>query len=194
MIVLLEPSATPQAVKAIADRIREMGLEAIPLDDAKGRAFEVVGDQRGRVFALAGEEGVQEILSRRFPPKGAGEPLWPHFMLRVGILGVLLVSALLLLTVFLPPGLSDAVEKAGGPPAPVEWYLRPTEGLFRFLTGLPRWVGGTFVLVFGFVFLLLPWIDRGGESRRERLVALAIRTLGLAVLVTSVASILWVRS
>lgn len=193
MIVLLKDDATPAAVRAVAEKIRAMGLEPVPLDDVKGKAFEVLGDERSRVLALAHDEGVLEILTRRMPLEG-GEPVWPHFALRVGILSVLLVAALLLLTAFLPPGLSDPAPKATSGPGHVEWYLRPAEGLFRFLHPLPHWVGGTIVLLFGFALLLLPWIDRGGESRRARLLSVGVKTVGLAVLVACLVAVVLVRS
>lgn len=185
MIILLRHDVTPAEVTGLTAQIRAMGLETVTLDDTKGQAIEVLGDERGRVLALAGSPGVEEILTRRLPLAG-GEPLWPHFALRVGILAVALVSLLLLLAGFLPPALGDAASahKDAHPP---EWYLRmPTTVLGAFPSSL-RWIGGTLVLLFGLAVLLLPFIDRfDPETPRGRTLSRAIRAAGLLVIVGSV--------
>jgi len=184
MIVLLRSTATAADVRSLADRIRSFGLEAVVLDDAKGRALEVLGDDRGRVLSLAGDPSIEEILTRRRPVEG-GEPLWPHFALRVGMLAVGLIAALLLLSAFVPPGLGDS------PSRPVasqraEWYLRPPTAVLEAFPASLRWLGGVAVLLFGLALVALPWIDRWDPATpRGRAVGLALRGAGALVVVVS---------
>ena len=194
MIILLRHDATPAQVAELAGRIRGLGLETVPLDDAKGRAIEVLGDERGLVLSLAHDPGVLEILTRRHPLAG-GEPLWPHFALRVGILAVGVVAALLLLAGFLPPALSDAASRPLAARPPVEWYLRmPTRVLEAFPASL-RSVGGALVLAFGLVVLFLPWIDRFDPGTpKGRAVSRAVRAAGAVMLLVTVVLALGVLS
>lgn len=194
MIVLLKPGTTPEVAHAIADKIRGFGLQAVPLDDAKGRAFEVLGEERGQVLTLVGEPGVLEVLTRRVPLTG-GEPLWPHFALRVGILAVLVVSLLLLLTAFVPPGLGDPASGATRVDAPLEWYLRAPEVLLGGLPGSLRVVGGGLILLLGLGILFLPWIDRKlSGAGRGATVGAGLRVAGAALLLFTLLSMLGVLS
>ena len=111
MIVLLEPDAGPETVRDVVRAIEGLGLEAVPLREAKGHALEVLGAQRGRALELRGTPGVQEILTRRTALTG-GEPLWPHGALRLAIMALPLLVVILLLSVFFPPALGDGVDPA----------------------------------------------------------------------------------
>lgn len=192
MIILLRRDVTPAQVLDLNEKIRAMGLQTVPLDDAKGQAIEVLGDERGSVLALAGGPGVEEILTRRHPLTG-GEPLWPHVALRAGILAIGVVIALLILSVFLPPSLGDAASQPLASRPPVEWYLRPPTAVLEAFPRSIRWVGGTLVLLFGLVLLLLPWIDRFDPATpRGRVVSRAVRAAGAFVLLASIVLMLGV--
>lgn len=193
MIVLLQPTVSAEGAHAIAERIRALGLQVIPLDDAKGRALEVLGEERGKVLTLD-EPGIREVLTRRVPLVG-GEPVWPHFALRLGILAILVVSTLLVLTAFLPPGLGDPATHERAAAAPLEWYLRPAGALLARTPGSLGWIGGTAILALGLVLLFLPWIDRGDASKpRDRAVAQGVRAAATIVLLLTVLSMLGVLS
>jgi quinol-cytochrome oxidoreductase complex cytochrome b subunit len=178
MIILLNADVAPEEIEAITGRVRELGLDVAPLDDRRGRAFEVIGEDPGAVLQLRHEPGVARIMTRR-TPLDRGEPLWPHFALRLSILSLLLVIALVLLTAYAPPGLGD---KAGPDQPPVtEWHLRPLAGFLRLLPGL---LGGTAVLLAWLLFLFWPFLDRADESTfAGRRTARIIRAAGVALLV-----------
>lgn len=177
MIILLSADVSPAQVEAITGRVRELGLDVAPLDDRRGRAFEVIGEDPGAVLELRGSPGVAGIMTRR-TPLDKGEPLWPHFALRLSILALLLLTVLVLLTAYAPPGLAD---KAGPdqPPA-MEWHLRPLAGFMRLLGPL----GGTAVLFFWLVFLFWPFLDHADErTPGGRRTARIIRLAGVALLI-----------
>jgi quinol-cytochrome oxidoreductase complex cytochrome b subunit len=194
VILLLRKDAPADSVRALDDRIRAMGLTTVTLDDAKGRAIEVLGDDRGQALAMADDPAVEEILTRRRPLVG-GEPIWPHFALRLGMLAVAVISAVLLLAAFLPPGLGDPASHPLASKPPVEWYLRPPTFLIEALPASLRWLGGTLVFLFGAAFIALPWIDGGDLSTpRGRAVARAVRAVGALVFLISLVLVLGVLS
>ena len=174
MIVLLRADADAAAVEELVLSIQELGLDVVPLDERKGRGFEVVGPERGRVLALRDAPAVDEILTRRTALSG-GEPLWPHFALRVGILVLLLLVTLVLLSAFFPPGLSDSAMMAGERPGQVEWFLRPLAGMLSMFPPRAAVVGGLLFLLYWLCFIFWPFIDRSdartpGGRRAARLV------------------------
>jgi hypothetical protein len=178
MILLLKHDATDAAVRELTDRVAELGLSTAPLDGGRGRALEVVGDDPSRVLGLRGLAAVEEVLTRRTPLKG-GEPVWPHFTLRVIMLALGLLVTLALLSGFLPPGLGDRT-KGLVPSGPPEWYLRPLFGLLNL-------VGPAFTRVLAGLFWVLffawPFLDRT-ETPKGRLL---IRAMGIALLALLVA-------
>jgi len=182
MIILVRADASAAQVDALGRRIRDLGLTVVVLDDAKGRALEVLGDERGRVLSLADDPAVEEVLTRRTPLAG-GEPLWPHAALRVGMLAVALLSVLLLLAAFFPPALSDpARPPLAKSPAP-EWYARPPAAVLEAFPSSIRWIGGALVLLFGAALLLLPYLDRfDPETPKGRAVGRLVRAAGAVVL------------
>jgi hypothetical protein len=172
MILLLKHDATEASIREVKERVSELGLSSAPLDDGRGRALEVVGADPSRVLGLRGLPAIEEILTRRTPLEG-GEPIWPHFSLRVLILVLLVLAVLSLLSAFLPVGLGD---RAGGSPAPplVEWYLRPLAGLRAILGGGTRIATG----VFWVLFFAWPFLDRAETPRRR----LLVKVMGIAIL------------
>lgn len=178
MIILLSADVRTEEIEAITGRVRELGLDVAPLDDRRGRAFEVIGDDPGAVLELRRAPGVARIMTRR-TPLDRGEPLWPHFALRLSILTLLLVTVLVLLTAYAPPGLAD---KAGPdqPPA-TEWHLRPLAGFLKLLPGM---LGGFAVLLAWLLFLAWPFLDRADESTPAgRRTARIVRAAGVALLI-----------
>lgn len=188
MIVLLRQDATPEAIRAVVQAVKDMGLDVIALDEVKGRAYEVVGGDPSRVLSLAGAPGIEEILTRRTPLEG-GEPLWPHFALRLGVLTLLLLVALVLLSAFFSVGLADPVDMAvAAPRVHAEWFLRPLEGFLGLLPAGLQTVGGLAVALACAALLAWPWIDRADESlpagKRQ---AMALRAVGAVIVVVLVA-------
>lgn len=182
MIVLVEPDASPDTVREVVRAIQELGLEAAPLHEAKGNAFEVLGAQRGRALELRGTPGVQEILTRRTALTG-GEPLWPHGALRLAIMAVPLLVIILLLSVLFPPALGDRVDPAAEGPRVVEWYLRPVTALLDLFPGESAFVGSLIVALYWILFFVWPFVDRVQPgTRRGRYATLSIRVMGAAVI------------
>ena len=192
MIVLLEPNVPAETHRALLESIRALNLDAVPLELGARRALEVVGADPSRVLELANADGVLEILTRRTPLTG-GEPIWPHFTIRVVIATLLLAVLLSLLTAFLPPGLGDPATAA--PPAeasPVEWYLRPLDVVLHRLPGA---VGGWVVLLFWLALFLVPFIDRADTTTaRGKKLLLLLRVVGLVTLAAGVLFALGVAS
>ena len=185
MIVLLQADADRAAVEALLGRVRDLGLEAAMLDCNKGRAIEILGENRGRALALRGAPGVAEILTRRAALSG-GEPLWPHFALRTGVRLLLLLAALVLLAAFFPPGLGDAAH----PDNPlaghaVEWYLRPAAGLVALAPEGDSWLAGLLGLALWVVFFAWPFLD--GKAVRAPAARTLLRVLGVLVVAALVA-------
>jgi quinol-cytochrome oxidoreductase complex cytochrome b subunit len=183
MIVLVRKDAPPDAVEQLREAVRGLGLDIMPLDDRKGSAFEVVGADRGRVLGLRHLDAVEEVLTRRRRLTG-GEPLWPHFALRLAILVTLLFLVLGVLTAFFPPGLGDRALSEGAPvPQQVEWPLRPLEG---FLDLVP---GAGWIFLLGWIaFMFWPFLDRSDRSTpRGRRLARLLRWLGVTVMAFLVA-------
>jgi len=185
MIILLKHDATDEGVREVENAILELGLGTVPLDDVRGRAFEVVGADPSRVLGLRGLEAVEEILTRRTPLTG-GEPVWPHFTLRVIILTLVLLALLALLAAYLPIGLEDRARPTL-PPGPVvkEWYLRPLHTLLDVvgLTMTKITVG-----LFWIFFFFWPFLDRADPATpRGRKTILGLRVLGVALIVLLIA-------
>lgn len=176
MILLLKHGASAASVREVVDAVSALGLSTTPLDDARGKALEVLGADPSRVLGLRGLAAVEEILTRRTPLQG-GEPVWPHFLLRVLILVLLLLAVLSLLSAFAPVGLGD---RAGTPlppgtPPPLEWYLWPLAGLRDHLgSGAARVATGLFWIL----FFAWPFLDRS-DSARARILR---RVMGLALI------------
>jgi quinol-cytochrome oxidoreductase complex cytochrome b subunit len=184
VIVLLEPEAGPETVREVVRAIEELGLQAVPLDDAKGGALEVIGAERGRALELRGTPGIQEILTRRTALVG-GEPLWPHGVLRLAIMAVPLVVVILLLSVIFPPPLGDRVDPAAlEGPRVVEWYLRPVTAVLHAFPAGASFVGSVIIALYWILLFLWPFVDRADpQTPRGRRVALAVRVMGIAVIV-----------
>jgi len=183
MIVLLRDDVDQAAVDDLLRRVEALGLQVRALDGARGRALEVLGEGRGRALELRGAPAVREILTRRTLLVG-GEPLWPHFALRVGVVLLALLGLLFLLAAFLPPGLGDAAH-ADNPAAalPVEWYLRPFAGLCALLPEAARPLAGVTGLLLFLAFLLWPFLDRATERPGLRHTLLGVAVLaGLVAL------------
>jgi quinol-cytochrome oxidoreductase complex cytochrome b subunit len=170
MILLLKHGASEASIEEVKERVRELGLSTAPLDDARGRALEILGADPSRVLGLRDLPAIEEILTRRTPLKG-GEPVWPHFTLRVLILSLLLLAALAMLSAFFPPGLGDRAGSSAGPV--VEWYLRPLEGLRAILGGWTRIAAGAFWIL----FFAWPFLDRA-ESAKARMLT---KVMGVAL-------------
>jgi quinol-cytochrome oxidoreductase complex cytochrome b subunit len=184
VIVLLRPDATPEAIRGVVQAVKDLGLDVIALDEVKGRAFEVVGGDPSRVLALAGAPGIEEILTRRTPLEG-GEPLWPHFALRLGIASLLLLVALVMFSAFRTVGLGDPVDAAAtAPRVRSEWFLRPLEGFLGLFPAGLQTVAGLVVALACVVLAAWPFLDRADEaSPAGKRRATALRVVGAAVLV-----------
>jgi quinol-cytochrome oxidoreductase complex cytochrome b subunit len=182
MIVLLTTDADDAARAALLTRARELELELTPLEGSKGLAYEVLGAGRGRALELRGAPAVAEILTRRKALSG-GEPLWPHFVLRLSILAILAVAALALLAVVWPPPLGSPLDGAPTITA-VEWYLRPPAALVDALPSL----GPVLAALFWLVLLLWPFLDRLDPARPAgRAFGLACRALAVVLLLACAA-------
>jgi quinol-cytochrome oxidoreductase complex cytochrome b subunit len=182
VILLVRPDADELTIAGLARSVAEMELTLRPIDGAKGRAFEVMGAERGRVLALRGAPGVEEILTRRWSLE-AGEPVWPHVTMRLTILLLLLVAVLTLLTAFSPPGLGDAAEAHAPGTGEVEWYLRPLASILSLFPGAARWIGGVLVLLSWAVLLFWPFLDRADPATpRGRRAVLLMRVMGIALI------------
>lgn len=179
MILLLKHDATETSIREVRDAVQALGLSTTPLDDGRGHALEVVGADPSRVLGLRGLAAIEEILTRRTPLKG-GEPLWPHFSLRVLILFLLLLAVLSLLSAFAPVGLGDRASAIQTPDPPVEWYLRPLLGL-RGLVGITA--ARVVTALFWILFFTWPFLDRTTTPRHRQLV----KVMGLAILVLLIA-------
>ena len=177
MILLLKHDATEASIRDVQERVRELGLSTAPLDDGRGRALEILGADPSPVLGLRGLPAIAEILTRRTPLRG-GEPIWPHFSLRVLLLVLLVLALLALLSAFVPRGLGD---RAGLSPAPplVEWYLRPLAGLREILGGGTRIA----TAIFWILFFAWPFLDRADTPK----VRLLRRVMGVALLLLLVA-------
>jgi len=192
MIILLEPNVPAETHRKLVERVRSLDLDVVPLELGARRALEIVGSDPSRVLGLADADGVLEILTRR-TPLVSGEPIWPHFTIRVLIATLLLIVLLALLTAFFPPGLGDRATATPPADAPsVEWYLRPLEVL---LHKLPAAIGGWVVLLFWLGLFLLPFLDRADTSTaRGQLQLLILRVVGLATLAAGILFALGVLS
>jgi len=182
MILLVRHDATAAQLAAIEQRVSELGLRLVPLDGEKGRAFEVEGERLGGMLELRHSPGVAEILTRRRSLTG-GEPVWPHFALRIGALSLVLLALLVLLAAYVPVGLADVAGTPGDPVA-VEWYLRPLAGFLDLLPrGLP-WLGGLLLLAFWVGLFAWPFLDRALGAKRA---VLLVRVLGVAMILLAAA-------
>jgi hypothetical protein len=177
MILLLKHGASAASVREVTEAVQALGLSTTPLDDARGRALEVLGADPSRVLGLRGLPAIEEILTRRTPLEG-GEPVWPHFLLRAVILLLLLLVALSLLSAFAPVGLGDRAGTSPPPGDPLEWYLRPLAGLREHLgPGVARVLTGLFWIL----FFAWPFLDRS-ESARARILRLVMGVALIALL------------
>lgn len=178
MILLLRADATPEQREAVLQSLRGLGLEAVSLREEKGEAYEIIGENRGQALALTAAPGVQEILTRRRPLVG-GEPIWPHFALRVAMLALFLIILLCLLTAVVPPPLGDRPgPRAGIVGKPVEWYLAPLDAFIRKLSG----ASGVLMLSSWVLLFLWPFLDRADpRNPAGRRMALLVRAMGLLV-------------
>jgi len=173
MILLLKHDVTEASVRDLKDAVTALGLSTAPLDDGRGKALEVVGADPSRVLGLRGHAAVAEILTRRTPLVG-GEPVWPHFTVRLLIVALLLLSVLALLTAFFPRGLGDHASGATPGPLVVEWYLRPLLGFRGLLGPLARIGTGLFWIL----FFAWPFLDRANTARGR----LLLKVMGAALL------------
>lgn len=183
MIVLLEPGSGPETQREVVKAIEALGLQAVPLGEAKGNALEVIGAERGLALELRGTPGVQEILTRRTALTG-GEPLWPHGALRLAIMAVPLVIVILLLSVLFPPPLGDHAGPATGDGQPVvEWYLRPVTAVLDLFPAGASFLGAVVIALYWILLFVWPFVDRADpQGPRGRKIALAIRVMGAALI------------
>jgi hypothetical protein len=171
MILLLKHDATDASVRELKEAVQALGLSTAPLDDGRGRALEIVGADPSRVLGLRGLAAIEEILTRRTPLAG-GEPIWPHFTLRLAIVTLLLLALLSILSGYVPTGLGDRATVAA-PPGPPEWYLRPMVGLRDLLGPFAR----PATALFWILFFAWPFLDRGDSPARRML----LRVMGGAL-------------
>ena len=97
----------------------------------------------------------------------------------------MIVTAILLLTAFTPPGLGDQAEIGTYSVAPsYEWYLRPLAAFLQVF-GSAHWLGGFFVLLLWTGLLFWPFIDRRRTSSERRV--LLVRILGVLLILLTLA-------
>jgi len=188
MIVLLRSDVDDAQVQDLHDRIAGLGFQVMRLDEGKGGAFEVTGLVTSPVLAFRHHPAVADILTRRRPVEG-DEPLWPHGVLKIGMLLLFLLAVMLLLTGFFPPGLGDQAEAtATAPSVTLEWYLRPLAAFLDLFPSHPAWIGGTLVLVLWLGLLLWPFLDRTDPSApRGHRTLLMLRVMGVLLILVAVA-------
>ena len=181
MILLLRHEATDADVTDLRERLGELGFESSRLDGEQGRALEVRGDHVQELVALRSHRAVEGLLANE-AISGRDEPLWPHGMLQLLMLLVVIVAALLVLTAVAPAGLEERADLGAAPPAEgSEWYMRP---LAAFLRVFPAPLGGILVLVLWTGLIAWPFLDRKREpDTRARRDALLVRIMGALLIV-----------
>jgi len=184
VILLLRHEATDTEIAELGQRLDELGFESSRLDGALGRALEVRGDHVQELIALRSHPAVEGLLANE-AVSGRDEPLWPHGVLQVLILLVVIIAALLVLVAVAPAGLGDRADLGAIPPeAASEWYMRP---LAAFLGVFPAPLGGILVLVLWIGLITWPFLDRKrAPDTRSRRDALLIRIMGALLILAMV--------
>jgi quinol-cytochrome oxidoreductase complex cytochrome b subunit len=181
VIILLRHGASDAEVAELRERLGELGFESSRLDDARGRALEAHGHHVQELLALRNHPAVVDLLASETTTSDE-EPLWPHGVLQISILLVLIIVALLILIAVAPAGLADKADLGSiAPEGASEWYLRP---LAKFLHTFTPMFGGILVLLLWIGLVFWPFLDRDhGDGPRSRRIALMVRIMGVLLIV-----------
>lgn len=102
---------------------------------------------------------------------GKTEPFFPNFLLKEWMVAVIVLVAFLMLVVISPAPLEPAPANPNEPnyiPLP-DWYFLFLYQLLKYFPGDLKVVGSVVIPgIFGLLFLLAPWLDRGPERRPSK--------------------------
>jgi quinol-cytochrome oxidoreductase complex cytochrome b subunit len=179
MLLELETDSTEEQADEILGRLQKMGYEGRLLRDGSRLLVHIVDQYGGSSRAIRGIPGV--AAARRTPR--SLRPFYPYHVINWSIISLGLLTVLVLLAGWLPPGLGPNVDLQAPPPGlGPPWYFR---GLDQFLLFFPEALAPLAVLaatLFWVVLFALPWLDRSaGHTPRQRPIAVFLGVLTIVV-------------
>ncbi|MHC4778329.1 MAG: hypothetical protein ACYTFG_07135 [Planctomycetota bacterium] len=159
MILLLKTGITVEEADGLAEAIRSRGAEAVSTMTGDRILLKVTGSPTDipDISAL----GLVEAVLPEPRPEDGTTPVWPDVFLSHGAVACAILSVLILLAAFLPPGLAEQADPLS-PPEEVRpgWYFA---AMFRILKLFPAsldFLGVVCILAILVAVLFLPFIDR----------------------------------
>ncbi len=177
MIIVLNQGTDAAAVKEVLERLEQVGLRGRQLEGLDRPVVHVLNGPSWHAKELAGMECVSALVPTSGPRhRREGRRFFPYHFLAWSVQLLLMLSGLILLSGFFPPGLGRPADVlAAGEHADAPWFFR---GVHGFLDLFPEGSGSFPMLVLSLVwlaFFLLPEIDRtSGPAWTRRLPVLLV--------------------
>lgn len=192
MILVLEPTAGEEQVRAVLSRLEALGLAGRVVRLGERPFVHVIDGPTPRAKHLVGEGLVQALVPTSGPRvRREGRRFHPYHTLRIGAGLTLLVGGLFVLAGAFPRG-AGVRPLPGQPPVELDswpWYLRPFWAVTAILPDDPTWVGPLALLLLVLAVLALPFLDR---SRSASPAARSpVWVLGVLLVSLVIGGILW---
>ncbi len=177
MIIVLKQGSDAGAIQEVIDGLTDVGLKSRQLDGLERPVVHVLNGPSWHAKELAKLEQVSALVPTSGPRhRREGRRFFPFHFLAWSVLLLLLLSSLILLSGFFPPGLGRPADVlVEGEHADALWFFR---GVHGFLDLFPQGSGSFPMLLLSLIwlaFFLLPEIDRGsGPDWKRRLPVLLL--------------------
>ncbi|MBC8329669.1 MAG: hypothetical protein ISR76_02580 [Planctomycetes bacterium] len=177
MIIVLNLGSDDQAVQQVLDGLEEVGLRGRRLDGLDRPVVHVLNGPSWHAKELAKLDPVSALIPTSGPRhRREGRRFFPYHFLAWSVLLLLVLSGLIVLSGYFPPGLGrPANVLIEGEHTDALWFFR---GIHGFLDLFPAGSGSFPMLLLTLIwlaFFLLPEIDRtSGRSWRRRLPVLLV--------------------
>ncbi|RMH02959.1 MAG: hypothetical protein D6702_07390 [Planctomycetota bacterium] len=177
MIIVLKEGSGEAEVREVLDRLEEVGLRGRELEGRPRRVIHVLNGPTWKAKPLARLEAVSALVPTSGPRhRREGRRFFPYHFLAWAVLLLLVLSGLVLLSGFFPPGLgrpADVLGEAGS--AQALWFFRGVAGFLSLLPEDSVAAGVLALFLIWLAFFFLPEIDRTtGPARLKRLPIVAL--------------------
>lgn len=170
MILVLKPGIEPQELEEVLRELQKRGIEGRVLKGGPKPLVHLVSGPTRRARRLLDLEQVEALVPTSGPRvRQSGRRFYPYHFVHLSAACLLLTGLIVVLSGNFPPGLGDAIDPQH-PPQDLgyPWYVRAPLAFVALFPQSSAWFGWLCLYALGLVALLLPTLDRSGDSAPAR--------------------------